>query len=580
VVFDEFRVVVQPDLTNPPNWTIHVESAPRAMLKGPQPSLVPQVVRTDLDFLRNPTNGQDLQALQSLGARVLGSIMPQATLLGLKVCLDDAQLAGRGLRIVVAMRGDSGGGQIGCRELPIEAMFSQQLHFPALSVNTPVSRGVTFAPDRPAVKVAPPLRVLVVASEPTDMPPVNAAAEMAGLTAALQPLTSVGAVELVECKPPTLEQLAAEVQRRIYHVVHFIGHGDFEIGGADPTPQPHLYFENGTPARTRRPADAGQLYIALRNGNVPLVVLTACSSAASLPNGTEYPGLAFEGLAQALVEHVSGPLAAVGMQFDFETNAAAIFSGALYQRLLNRGVTIDQAMASARAALVQQFGTGHRAWVNPTLYWRCINGLAFELLDTGGTLTPQQEQELRVLDSTIQSYVEMLSDLKRQPPDIWQATAALRADWQTKVKQLEQQKGQVLGESVRLRGGDITNAHQVECSLTIQLRSGAAIGDVTATIEYDVNDFTFLQVSAAAGIDPAAVLMQIAGPGKIRVMVRNASQNNPWAAGEHALATVQFSVAANMTKPVVQIKLSSVEVYKSGAVDTGFRALDARVFGR
>ena len=61
-------------------------------------------------------------------------------------------------------------------------------------------------------------------------------------------------------------------------------------------------FEDGTPNRWRHAADAEQLYTTLRNGNVPLVVLTACSTAAAAPNGQDYPGVAFESLAQALVE--------------------------------------------------------------------------------------------------------------------------------------------------------------------------------------------------------------------------------------------------------------------------------------
>ena len=76
------------------------------------------------------------------------------------------------------------------------------------------------------------------------------------------------------------------VQQEHYHIVHFIGHGDFDLDGIDQNPQAYLYFEDGTPQRRRRSVDAVQLFTMLQNGNVPLIVMTACSSAASQPNGT------------------------------------------------------------------------------------------------------------------------------------------------------------------------------------------------------------------------------------------------------------------------------------------------------
>ena len=193
--------------------------------------------------------------------------------------------------------------------------------------STPISRGINVVPDREAVKVAPPLRILVVASEPTDMPPVSAAAEIAALRASLQRLIDAQAVQLDFCTPPTASRLDAVLQQQRYHIVHFIGHGDFEVSGLDPDPQPHLYFERDGAGRQRHAVDAEQLFTMLRNGNVPMIVMTACSTAATSPNGAQYPALAFEGLAQTLVERNSGPLAAVGMQFDLETDAAATFSG-------------------------------------------------------------------------------------------------------------------------------------------------------------------------------------------------------------------------------------------------------------
>jgi CHAT domain len=578
VDFDEFRLVVQPDVHNPANWSINVQDCPRAMFEGPQQSIAPVVKPEDLAFLRNASAPPDLAALRALGKAVLDSLMPQNTQTGLGVCLDDLRQSGRGLRIVVSILGGARrpGGGVGCHEVPVEALFSNNFDFLATNVKTPVSRGITFAPDRRAVRVAPPLRILVVVSEPTDMPPVHAAAEWQSLTTALNMLVTAGAVEMQQCKPPTLTQLGTLLQQQVFHIVHFIGHGDFEISGADPNPQPHLYFEDDTLARYRRGVDAEQFYTAIRNGNVPLVVMTACATAATAPNGPEYPGLAFEGIAQALVERHSGPLAAVGMQFDFETDAAATFSRALYEALLNRAVTIDQAVASARSALVTRFSAAHRAWVNPTLYWRCINGQIFEILDTAGTLTPQQQEEINTLDSLILEYEQILNDLKQQPPEIVQATAILRTRWQEKIEALMQRRGLVLGDSVRLRGGQIGANGEVECRFSLQIRSGATIGDVRATVQYDDADFEYLKCT---GVPGGPDVFTNAGAGKVEVFVQNASANNQWNAGEHQLALVKFRLKNAAAKTLFRIPLSNISAVRDGGVTSGLRALHAIVFG-
>ena len=157
------------------------------------------------------------------------------------------------------MIGDSRPGrELGIHELPVEAAFHKRLDFLATNVWTPVSRSTAAEPDRNPTRVALPVRILVVASEPSDMEPVNATAEKDNIMQALATLRASGAVKVEFCTPPTLEQLRKKLAER-YHVVHFIGHGDFEIAGMDPNPQPHLYFEDGKPHRKRHAVDARRL---------------------------------------------------------------------------------------------------------------------------------------------------------------------------------------------------------------------------------------------------------------------------------------------------------------------------------
>ena len=148
------------------------------------------------------------------------------------------------------------------------------------------------------------------------------------------------------------------------------------------------------------------------------MVLTACSTAAASPNGEHYPGTAFEGLAQSLIERQWGPSAVIAMQFDFGSEASAIFSGALYEKLLRPRSCLDEAVTAARVALAGHFGSGHRAWVTPTVYWRCKNAQAFEFLEIESQSTGEQRGKLMAIEAQQDLIFDELEEISRQPPEI------------------------------------------------------------------------------------------------------------------------------------------------------------------
>jgi hypothetical protein len=582
MTFDEYRLLVQPDLASPGQWSIRVQKSPRAGFVGAKPSTTPIVTPPDLAKLRNGTNPPNVAQLRALGKAVLDSIMPPVAQVEFGVCIDDARLAGKGLRVIVSILGTAKvPGGIGCHEIPVEALFDQKLSFLGTDSRTPISRGITVEPDRSPVRVAPPLRILVVVSEPSDIPPIPGQRERQEIQSVLQPLVAAGGVQLDFCVPATPERLDAMLQQQWYHIVHFIGHGDFDKDGPDPTPQPYLYFEEDTPKRGRRAVDAEQMFTMLRNGNVPLIVMTACSSAAVRPNGPEYPGLAFEGLAQTLVERQAGPLAAVAMQFDFETAAAGVFSGTFYRQLLTRDMSVDAAVAAARVALIAKFGAGHRSWINPTVYWRCIDGLLFELLPTAGTLSPHQQAQLIEIDNLSRDVGDMLRELAKQPPEVLAMTASLRADWMAKIDELVQRRGMILGDTLRLRGGKPLADGTVNCELTLQLRTSARVGLVKTSIGIDPAEFTFVGAAAGPAIPVASLVVQApAAPGQpIVVNVNDASSNKEWAAGEHVLAILTLRAVDVAAQPIFRIPVTAASVTRNDTVENGFGTLDAIVFG-
>ena len=573
--FDEFRLLIQPNFYNPAAWMIHVQKCPRNQLTGPHGDSQVKVAVSDLGFLRNATSAPNVQVLRQLGRAVLDSIMPPLVQDGFEQCIDESLQNQRGLRLIVSMLGDTPPTGFNAHELPLEAAFNSRLDFLASDPRTPVSRGVAAESDREPVRVSPPFRVLVIASEPTDMPEVKAAAETQAITKALDPLISSRGVELKFCTPPTLKRLGDMIQQEQFHVVHFIGHGDFEVVGSDPTPQPHLYFEDNT--RLRHPVDVQQLFTVLRN-NIPLLILTACSSAAASPMFPDfYPGLAFEGMAHALVSRQSGPSAAVAMQFDLETQAAEIFSGTLYEKLFSPGWRLDEAVAATRSALILAFTAGHRSWVNPALYWRCKDGKVFEIQDVTGDLKPEQRQELVQIEAQLEVYESFLHELAQKSAEEQAAVAGLRSQWQAKIQELTAKRGSVLGDSIRLRGGVANPDGTIECALTIQLRLPSKISDIRATVNHDPNDFDF--VESAAGKDaPIQSLFLQSQPGQpLGVLVQNASQNLTWPAGEYELAKLKFRLKQPGAKPLYYIELASGQAVRNGGPEQ-FQRLNAAVF--
>ena len=576
--FDEFRLLIQPNIQDPAQWSIHVQKCPRNQLTGPQGNAEVKVDADHLSFLRNATAVPDVQALKQLGQAVLDSIMPPVVQFGFELCIDDSLQKQRGLRLIVSMLGDTPLTGFNAHELPLEAAFNKKLDFLASNPRTPVSRGIAAEPDRDPVKVAPPFRVLVIASEPTGMPQVNAAAETQAITKALDPLIKSRAVDLRFCQPPTLQNLRQMLQQEPYHVVHFIGHGDFEVVGLDPTPQPHLYFEEDTPNRGRHAVDVEQLYTILRSGNIPLLILTACSSAAASPMFENYyPGLAFESLAHALVSRKQGPSAAIAMQFDLETQAAEIFSGTLYQKLVTPGCSLDEAMADTRSALIAAFTAGHRSWVNPALYWRCKDGKVFEIQDVIGDLSPQRRNELAQIEMLLQVFESALNDLAQKSPEEQAAVKGLRLQWQEKIQELTAQRGTILGDSIRLRGGVAGTDGAIECALTIQLRLPATVGDVRVTINHNTDDFEFLGSAAGNATAPNSVFLQSQPQQPIEVLVQNASQGLTWTAGEHELVKLKFKLKQPKAKPLFYIELSSGQAVRNGDPEQ-FQRLNAAIF--
>ncbi len=253
----------------------------------------------------------------------------------------------------------------GCPELgnlPWELLYdASEDSFLALSVATPLIRYLQL-PDPPrAVSVSLPLQVLVIRSEPADLPELQLEEEWAQVVASVQELTDSSAVAFTTLATPTLSELRRVLMRGEFHVLHYMGHGSFdqETGGV-------LYFTGQD--RRAVAVTATDIGVILRDHtSMRMALLNACEGARTDP---EDP---FAGVAETLVRR--GVPAVVAMQFEFTDEAAVEFAPALYGAL-TAGLPVDAAVTEARKAV---YAVSPVEWATPVLHMRADDARLFSV---------------------------------------------------------------------------------------------------------------------------------------------------------------------------------------------------------
>src|SRR5215471_1205502 len=238
--------------------------------------------------------------------------------------------------------------------LPWEAMFDPETET-YLCRREPLVRHVPapFIPD--PLEVSRPLRILGLVSSPRGLQPLDVEAEQERLTRALaQPLAD-RRVELDWVLQPSWDAVHERLLSEPWHVVHFVGHGDF-----DPAADEGVIALVGETGRADL-IEASRLADLLSEARpIPrLVVLNSCDSGAG---GTDL----FSGTAAALVH--SGINAVAAMQFSISDDAAIRFAKGFYTALAE-GRGIDEATRSGRIAILGM-AQGTLEWVTPVLYLR------------------------------------------------------------------------------------------------------------------------------------------------------------------------------------------------------------------
>jgi hypothetical protein len=265
---------------------------------------------------------------------------------------------GRALRVVLRLDSPV------LAALPWEAMYDQAAGM-YVSRENQLVRHVPIASVPAPLPVSPPLRILGVISSPRGLPALDVDKERSLLTSALARLVISGLAEVHWAPSATWPDLQDLLLGGVWHVVHFIGHGDF-----DPVQ------DEGTLALTsddgRFELVAAHRFVDLLRQARPmprLVVLNSCSGAATGESDL------FSGTAAALVR--GGVSAVVAMQYAISDQAASAFARGFYTAVAH-GRGADDAVSSGRVSIL---GTSAHTmeWVNPVLYLRGDDTRLFDL---------------------------------------------------------------------------------------------------------------------------------------------------------------------------------------------------------
>lgn len=297
------------------------------------------------------------QASVDLGGALFDSVFRDEVLVAWSRSLDVARERNHGMRLRLRLADAPA-----LAGLPWEFLYDRRgKRFFAQSDRTPIVRYLDVPnPPRP-LAVDGPLRILVIISSPHDLAELDVDREWNEISTALAEKQAAGLVVVDRLAHPSLTELQRWLRRRDVHVLHFVGHGDFDERTGDGV----LAFCDQNDRSIR--VTSAQLGTHVRDHDpLRLVVLNACQTATT--DNVD----AYSGMAQGLIQQEAA--AVVAMQFPITDGAAIVFTEEFYGALAD-GEPVDQAVTSARKAMLADYT---REWATPVLFLRAPDGRVFD----------------------------------------------------------------------------------------------------------------------------------------------------------------------------------------------------------
>jgi hypothetical protein len=339
----------------------------------------------------------EVEAARELGSNLFTAVFRNEVLACLTGSLDDAELAGKGLRLKLHLQDVPE-----LADLPWEFLLDPRLNrFFAQSNQTPIVRYIEIPERIRPLATSLPLEILVMISSPSDYAALDIKKERSTLERALKPLTGTGRVRITWLENATMTSLQRELRNGSYHILHYVGHGGFDMQREEGV----LVLEDEH--RRSFLAGADQLGALLHDSRqLRLVVLNACEGAR---NSKTDP---FAGVATTLIRQ--GIPAVVAMQFEITDIAAITFASGFYGTLAD-GFPVDAALAEARKAIYAI--PNDLEWGTPVLYSRTPDGVLFDVkrLEAKTQPSPPQPTPMTVAPNVSGQVLSVAPPTERPP---------------------------------------------------------------------------------------------------------------------------------------------------------------------
>jgi hypothetical protein len=188
-------------------------------------------------------------------------------------------------------------------------------------------------------------------------------------------------------------------------------------------------------------------------------------------------------------------------------------------------------------------------------------------------ISPAIQEKLAAINLQIEVIRNILDEIAKQPEAVRNAAAAFKTSQQQKIDALYAESGRLLGNAIRLRGGNGTVGQTMRFKLTLRLQSTTVVRRVKTKIEFDAAAFDFL--AAGTGADAAEQPLVAPVAGGIMLAVDEVSRGAALAEGEYEVATLDLGVkSASPSSQSVRISQPQVTTDPQ----TEFRALDGLAF--
>ncbi|MHB8575567.1 MAG: CHAT domain-containing protein [Dehalococcoidia bacterium] len=318
----------------------------------------------ELALLRSSTRSRrlgsaDAQGVQAFGQALLDNLLTGPLRTSYEGSLMQAKQSGQRLRLRLRVQDPE------LAALPWEFLFdARQGEYLALSRGLSIVRYVELPSPVASLSITPPLRILAMASGPSDLASLDATNEKQRMAAAVSSLVEAGLVEVTWLESGTWRELQRAMRAGPWHIFHFIGHGGFSATADEGVLA--LVGDDGK-AQFLSATDVGRLLA--DHPSLRLVVLNSCQGAEGSRTDLH------SSTATSLVQR--GIPAVIAMQYEITDDAAIEFSRTLYEALADE-LPVDAAVTEARIAVSVAL-RGSLEWGTPVLLMRATEGALFRL---------------------------------------------------------------------------------------------------------------------------------------------------------------------------------------------------------